>query len=140
MNDSPCITVTLSVKESELPFKVVLVATFSNVSDEPYFLDKKVVFFDGRYTLACLTVTNNGEKIKRKMNLKLKPSKFPDDYIEIKPNNKLVQFLELGEHFHLPEKGELDIEYSCRNLNHLTGEKESIKSKKLTWVLGNKNK
>ncbi|MDG9666093.1 hypothetical protein ONV78_00015 [Hahella sp. CR1] len=101
---------------------------FSNIGETSYFLDKKLTFHNGIYTISCLSLNAEGKEIKRRINIKVKPSSFPDDYIEIKPHSSYRGSLVLNEYFNLPESGSISIQYQASARNPVTGDIDVINS------------
>ncbi|WP_041598675.1 hypothetical protein [Hahella chejuensis] len=105
-----------------------ITVTFSNTGETSYFLNKKLAFHNGIYTISCLSLNAEGKEIKRRINIKVKPSSFPDDYIEIKPHSSHKGSLILNEYFNLPDSGIISIQYQASPRNPITGDVDVINS------------
>ncbi|WLQ12674.1 hypothetical protein O5O45_23375 [Hahella aquimaris] len=105
-----------------------ITVTFSNKGETSYFLDKNLAFHNGIYTISCLSLNAEGKEIKRRINIKVKPSSFPDDYIEIRPHSSYRGSLVLNEYFNLPDSESISIQYQASARNPVTGNIDVINS------------
>jgi hypothetical protein len=132
MNESANdIEVTLEPVLTEESQFLILV-TFKNDGLTPYFLDKKLAFYEGRYTLDCLIIMQNNLQLKRKMKFKIKASEFPYDYIEIPPGEMIDQQLDLQDHFRIIGTGPLTVQYHYNTLDPITKAMDEFWSQTIT--------
>lgn len=93
------------------------------------------VFKNQRYTLACLDIYDQaGTKIPRIKYLKLRASKFPDDYLKLEPGQIYLTSLDLNKHFKI-ESNEIIVQYNCCNSSPISEEHQKISSNKLTMKI-----
>ena len=91
------------------------IVNFTNQSDTPYFMDQMRVFKSGKYTLDCLKVFDpSGNKIQRPISLKIRPSKFPDEYMKFEPGESFSAALNLSKIFNI-KTNTASVQYSCYN-------------------------
>lgn len=104
--------------------------TFTNNTDKKYFLDEKLAFRGGKYTIDCLSIEDSlGNKVKRKMKLKVRPSVYPEQFIQIEPDESITSIIDISQHFHI-SVGLYKINYSCFNSEPINAELDEIKSEK----------
>lgn len=115
-----------------------LYVEYLNLTQSVYYLDSKLAFANGKYTLDCLKIRFNGLKVERVKRYKGGASIFPNGYLKIHPDEIYKSSLDLSKHFYLPENGTISILFDGMNLNplsenidHLTSNPILIDLKKL---------
>jgi len=134
MNNANPVAVTLQQVSSSDSF-IELLVTFTNRSKSSYWLDNKLAFHEGHYTLDCLRLMVDGQAVSRKIRMKVKASEFPNDYLRILAGETVSQRIELKKYFIIPEGKSLTVKYQCNNLNAKTKAVEVLASEPLTIIL-----
>jgi len=105
---------------------LVLQVKFTNHNDSSYYLDKKLAFWDGKYTLDCLEIASLDGEVNRKKRVKVKYSKFPEDFIEIEAHAAIEVKLNLEKHFDITPYSKVRVLYKCFNQNPITNELDDL--------------
>ena len=86
-----------------------------------YFMDQMLLFKSGKITLDCIIIHNaKGEKLCKRIYYRMLGSKFPDDYIKLKPNQTYFTSLDLDKFFDIKSKV-IEVQYSGSNSDPIVG-------------------
>ena len=114
--------------QSEKGKKHILSIEFVNQGVSSVYIDKKELVYQGEYTKACLKLFSGEQKVRRVINMKLKPSNFPEDYFELKSKSRYLSKLVLNDTFVLPDTGEVSVQYKCHSKDPSSGIKRLLES------------
>ncbi|WP_435237800.1 hypothetical protein ACR30L_09655 [Psychromonas sp. PT13] len=87
----------------------------TNKHKTDYFMDQMLLFKDGKYSLDCLMIYDaEGNKLYRRRTARLFASKFPEDYITLKPEQTYSTSIKLDDFFNI-NSNYIDVQYDASN-------------------------
>lgn len=110
----------------------ILEVFLCNTDTEKYYIEKRELpwcFPNETYYY----ISQNGKDIETYRAVtkrRLPPSKFPDDYVAIEPDECVVLKTELNDFFHFEQNKPLTVSYNSYNSNPITKELDLIKFEK----------
>ena len=101
--------------------------TLCNKQERKYYLENRFVFSQDDIAIVGFKVMKGGDKVPYTgITEKRLPSKFPDDYIEIKPGERVMLSALLNRYFDLMQGEEYLVTYQILNANPKTHQLDDI--------------